>query len=89
MKRFTKNQKSDFCQLSKSILDGIDLNKINAMHARISREHLLNNKVFTKAQIRKMPDEVAIELANQHMRAFLGMDRPNVFTGNLKKWKQN
>lgn len=49
--------------------------------AKVSRQHLEMNG-FYKKKIAKLSDAEAIEIANQHMRAFLGMDRPNIFTSS-------
>lgn len=55
----------------------IDPEKLNREFAKLSRRHLRVNGIPTKG----LSSENCIALANQHMRAFLGMDKPNIFTG--------
>jgi hypothetical protein len=51
---------------------------------KLSRQQLKANGFNTKG----LTGQQCTWLANQHMRAFLGMDRPNIFTGTVSQQKR-
>lgn len=81
-KHVTKKQKAALQKLvevfsSKPIHELIDMKKFRSHFGKVARAQLRANKIPTKG----LTGEDCIQLSIQHSRAFLGMDKPNVFTG--------
>lgn len=63
------------------LLEMIDMKKVRREWGKVSRQQLKANGVDPKG----LTGEECIALSMQQSRAFLGMDRPNVFTGTKKR----
>lgn len=85
----TKSSKSKPSKEQTLLLNALDasfqlpmanMKKLRREMGRLGREHLKMNGMNPKG----LTGAECAWLANQHMRAFLGMDAPNVFTGTKK-----